>query len=52
MIKIGDGVNKFSNLPWLSALAANAYSWALQPNKPTYAATEITGLNDYIGGKV
>lgn len=52
MIKIGDGVNRFSDLPWLSALAANAYSWALQPNKPTYAATEITGLDEYIGGKV
>lgn len=28
LIKIGDGVNKYDNLPWVSALAADVYTWA------------------------
>lgn len=52
LMKIGDGTKKFSELSFISALSANSYSWALQPTKPTYAATEITGLEAYIGQKV
>lgn len=28
LFKVGDGTNKFSALPWASALAADVYSWA------------------------
>lgn len=28
LIKVGDGTKKFSELPWLSALAADVHSWA------------------------
>lgn len=28
LIKVGDGVKSFENLPWLSALAADVHSWA------------------------
>ena len=28
LMKVGDGVHKFSELPWLSALAADVHSWA------------------------
>lgn len=28
LIKVGDGVHKFSELPWLSALAADVHTWA------------------------
>lgn len=47
-IKVGDGVHYFSELPWLQAVAADVYSWAKSENKPTYSATEISGLADYI----
>ena len=50
IIKAGDGVKKFSELPILSGLAADVHDWAKASTKPTYAATEITGLEDYITG--
>ena len=28
LIKVGDGSSKFSALPWISAKAADVYSWA------------------------
>lgn len=48
LMKVGDGEKTFANLPWLSAKAADVASWAKSANKPTYAATEITGIADYI----
>lgn len=39
---------KFSELKWVSALAADVYDWAKAATKPTYAAAEITGIGDYI----
>ena len=47
-IKIGDGLHYFSELPWLQAIAGDVYNWAKTVNKPTYTATEITGLAEYI----
>lgn len=31
LCKVGDGVNTWENLPWMSALAADVYKWAKQP---------------------
>lgn len=28
LIKVGDGTNKYDDLPWISALAADVYEWA------------------------
>ena len=47
-IKIGDGFHLFYELPWLQGLAADVYSWAKLSTKPTYTATEISGLDAYI----
>jgi hypothetical protein len=51
-IKVGDGTHTFSNLPWIQAAAGDVYGWAKAATKPTYAASEITGLSDYINGIV
>lgn len=47
-IKIGDGTRYFYELPWVQAIAADVYSWAKSSTKPTYTATEITGLAEFI----
>lgn len=54
MIKIGeDGVKTFKDLPWnFYAKASDVYSWAKASTKPTYTATEISGLADYISGEI
>lgn len=52
LFKIGDGTKKFSELSFVSGLAANVYSWALAESKPSYSATEISGLADYISGEI
>ena len=52
LLKVGDGTNKFNDLKWISGHAADVYSWAKASTKPTYAAGEITGLDEYISGKV
>lgn len=52
LIKVGDGINKYNDLKFVSALAADVYSWAKAATKPTYSAGEITGLKDYISGKI
>ena len=48
LIKVGDGTNHYNDLKFVSALAADVYSWAKAATKPTYSASEITGLNNYI----
>ena len=50
LIKVGDGSKHYSELPFASALAADVYSWAKASTKPSYSASEITGLTEYIGG--
>lgn len=46
-IKSGDGIHKFSELPYTSANASDVYNWAKQKNKPIYHADEIVGLENY-----
>lgn len=52
LIKVGDGTNHYNDLKFVSALAADVYSWAKAATKPTYSASEITGLGDYISGVI
>ena len=52
LLKVGDGTNKFDDLKWVSGTAADVYSWAKAAQKPTYQASEIQGLEDFIGEKV
>ena len=48
LIKVGDGTNHYNDLKFVSALAADVYSWAKAATKPTYSASEITDLDKYI----
>lgn len=52
MMKCGDGTHTFAQLPWTQAVASDVYSWAKASTKPTYEATEITGLADFISGEI
>lgn len=52
LIKVGDGKTAYNSLPFASALAADVYSWAKAATKPTYSASEITGLEDFIAGEI
>lgn len=52
LIKVGDGTNHYNDLKFVSALAADVYSWAKAATKPTYSAGEITGLGEYISGAI
>lgn len=52
MIKIGNGSDHFNDLPWFSGIAADVYDWAKQETKPAYSAEEISGIDDYISGKI
>lgn len=52
LIKVGDGINPYNDLKFVSALAADVYSWAKAATKPTYSASEITGLGDYISDAI
>lgn len=48
VLKVGDGINYYNDLKFVSALAADVYGWAKASTKPVYDASEITGLADYI----
>lgn len=52
LMKIGDGTNKFADLPWLQAVSSDIYEWAKASTKPTYNASEIVDLSSFIAGKV
>lgn len=52
VIKVGDGSSKYSALKFVSGLAADVHDWAKAAEKPEYQATEIKGLEAYIGEKV
>lgn len=52
LFKVGDGTKNFSQLEFTGAKAADVYDWAKAATKPTYSATEITGLEAYIGEKI
>ena len=48
LIKVGNGTSNYNDLKFVSGLAADVYDWAKASTKPTYAATEISGLSEYI----
>lgn len=50
LIKVGDGNSKYSELPFVSGMAADVYSWAKASVKPSYTAGEIGGLKEFIEG--
>ena len=52
LIKIGDGSKHFNELSFISSKAADVYDWAKASTKPTYAASEISGLSNYIAGQI
>ena len=52
VLKVGDGVSHYNDLKFVSALAADVHGWAKAANKPTYSATEIEGLDQYIAGEI
>lgn len=52
LMKVGDGNHTFKDLKWTQAVAADVPTWAKQANKPTYEATEITGLADFISSEI
>ena len=52
VMKVGDGTKKYSELQFVSGLAADIYDWAKAATKPTYSANEITGLDAYISGQI
>lgn len=48
LLKIGDNVHTFKDLPWLQAVSSDIHAWAKSPNKPSYSYDEIEGLDDHI----
>ena len=49
VIKVGDNnSSKYSELPFISALAADVYDWAKAADKPNYDASEIDNLKQFI----
>ena len=51
-IKIGNGTSNFSALPFISATDPTVPTWAKAQNKPTYQASEIQGLEEFIAGEI
>lgn len=52
LLKLGDGVTAFNDLPYVTALAGDVPEWAKAATKPEYAASEIKNIDSYIAGKV
>lgn len=52
LLKVGDGTSNYNALPFISAKAADVASWAKAATKPTYAASEITGMGAFISDYV
>ena len=52
IIKVGDGSSKYSALKFVSGLAADVYAWAKAPERPTYTADDITGLETFINNVI
>ena len=56
LFKVGDGAgvmfkkegSESVELPWVSGLAADVHAWAKEATKPSYTATEISGIDSYI----
>lgn len=45
LMKVGDGTSTYGALEYISARAADVYSWAKASSKPTYKASEV-GVNE------
>lgn len=45
LMKVGDGTSTYGALEYISARAADVYSWAKASSKPTYGPDEV-GVND------
>lgn len=41
LFKVGDGTTAFNDLPYISAVAADVYTWAKSATKPTYTSSEV-----------
>ena len=52
LLKVGDGSKNFNSLDWISGKAADVYAWAKAATKPSYSASEITGLEDFIAAEI
>lgn len=52
LLKIGDGTTHFNDLGYVSAIAGDVPAWAKAANKPTYNATEIVDLEDFIADHI
>ena len=52
LLKVGNGTARFNDLEWISGKAADVYAWAKAATKPSYKASEITGLEDFIAGEI
>lgn len=52
LLKIGDGVTTFNDLPYVTALAGDVAEWAKAATKPIYTADEIEGLSGYIADEI
>ena len=52
LLKVGNGTDHFNDLEWISGKAADVYAWAKAATKPSYKASEITGLEDFIAGEI
>ena len=52
LLKVGNGTDHFNDLEWISGKAADVYAWAKAATKPTYQASEIQGLDDFISGEI
>ena len=48
VLKVGDGTSHYNDLKFVSALAADVHGWAKANTKPSYTASEITGLQEAI----
>ena len=51
VIKVGNDVNTFAELPYLQAIAADVPAWA-KAASPAIPAENITGLADFISGEI
>lgn len=51
VIKVGNDVNTFAELPYLQAIAADVPAWA-KAAVPAIPAENITGLADFISGEI
>jgi hypothetical protein len=52
VLKVGDGTSHYKSLKFVSGLAADVYSWAKAPTRPTYEAKDIVGLDTFIAGEI